>query len=66
MYGTFVTGNIADPSIFERWASLGQDHAEYMTHIEMAWSNKSDIDKVFRLISGSETTYFAPDFDVFL
>ena len=30
----------------------------------MARSYKSDIDKVFRLITGSETTYVSPDFNV--
>ena len=55
MHGTIVPDNITDTGVFERWVSLGQDHAEYLTHIKMARSNKSDINKVFRLIAGSET-----------
>ena len=67
MQGTIVTGCIADASVFERWDShLGQDHAEYLTYIDIAQSNKSDIGKVFPLIAGSKTTYVPPYFNVHL
>ena len=59
-----MTGCTTHQSIFEQWDSLEQDHAEYLTHIEIAWSNKSDIYEVFRLMAGSETTYVHPDFDI--
>ena len=64
MQGTIMTGCITHQSVFEQWTNLGQDHDEYLTHIKMAQSNKSDIDKVFRLMDGSETTYVSPDFRV--
>ena len=66
MQGTTVTGCITHPRVFDGWASIGQDHAAYLTHIEMAQSNKSDIDKVFCLMAGAETTYVSPDFDTCL
>jgi hypothetical protein len=63
MQGTIVTGQINDPEVAERWSDLSQDHAEYLTHIDAARRERSDINKVFVLIEGDEAMYVSPDYD---